>query len=163
VPERSQQATLRSLGDDAVRELVDRYVSAWERCDVKAFTAMLAEDATFAMPPLRNWYRGREAIATWAAGSPMSGEWRWRTLPTRANGQPALGFYAWSETEQRYRPFALNVISLRGSEIANVTAFIARSAEPGAREMFVRYPDEPLDDAKVGSVFGRFGLPSHLD
>src|SRR3954452_15275161 len=49
VPEQTQQATLRSLGDDEVRELVERYVDAWERNDVEAFASMLAEDATFAM------------------------------------------------------------------------------------------------------------------
>jgi RNA polymerase sigma-70 factor, ECF subfamily len=164
VPEQSQQATLRSLGDDGVRELVCRYVSAWERCDVEAFTAMLAEDATFAMPPLSNWYRGRAAIATWAACAPMTGDWRWRTLPTWANGQPALGFYAWSAAEQRYRAFALNVLAFRpDGAITDVTAFIARSAEPRARELFARYPDEPLDEAKVGAVFGAFGLPAQLD
>ena len=58
VPERSQQATLRALGEDSVRELVDRYVEAWESCDVEAFTSMLAEEASFAMPPLSSWYRG---------------------------------------------------------------------------------------------------------
>src|SRR4051794_19772854 len=68
VPEQSQQATLRSIGDDEVRELVDRWVDAWEKNDVDAFTAMLAEDATFAMPPLASWYQGREGIAAWARG-----------------------------------------------------------------------------------------------
>src|SRR5947207_1487507 len=34
VPDQTQQGTLRSLGDDALRELVDRYIDAWERCDV---------------------------------------------------------------------------------------------------------------------------------
>jgi RNA polymerase sigma-70 factor (ECF subfamily) len=162
VPEQSQQETLRSLGDDRVRELVGRYISAWERCDIEAFTAMLAEDATFAMPPLRNWYRGREAIAAWAATSPMSGEWRWRTRPARANGQLALGFYAWNADERAFRQFALNVLTLRGSEITDVTAFIARSAEPRAAELFARYPDEPVDETSVGAVFSRFGLPSQL-
>src|SRR5437763_295426 len=51
VPEQSQQATLRTLGDDGLREIVDRYVDAWERDDVEAFAAMLTADATFAMPP----------------------------------------------------------------------------------------------------------------
>src|SRR4051812_47746101 len=97
VPEQSQQATLRSIGDDELRELVDRYVDAWERNDVEQFAAMLAEDATFAMPPLATWYKDREGIAIWATGSPMSGDWRWRAVLTRANGQPALGFYAWDE------------------------------------------------------------------
>jgi len=162
-PEQSQQATLRSLGDDAVRDVVARYVDAWESNDVEAFAAMLCEDATFAMPPLASWYEGRPAIATWARAMALSGAWRWRTLPARANGQPALGFYAWNEREAGYRPFALNVLSFRGRQISDVTAFIARSAEPRDREVFERYPDEPVDDLKVGAVFERFGLPAQLD
>ena len=146
-----------------MRELVSRYVDAWERGDVEAFASMLTEDATFAMPPLASWYRSRDGIAPWAASFPMSGAWRWRTLPTQANGQPALGFYAWNDEEQAYRPFALNVLTLRGDRISDVTAFIARSAEPPAREVFERYPDEPLDPSKVGAVFERFGLPLALD
>jgi RNA polymerase sigma-70 factor (ECF subfamily) len=163
VPEQSQQATLRALGDENVRELVDRYVDAWERCDVEAFAAMLAEDATFAMPPLSSWYRGRETIAQWAAGFPLSGLWRWHVIRATANGQPALGFYAWNADEERYRPFALNVLGFRGSEVSDVTAFIARSAEPRDPEAFERYPDEPLDEAKIDDVFGRFGLPKTID
>src|SRR5439155_3262172 len=73
VPEQTQQETLRTLGDDGLREIVDRYVDAWERNDVEAFAAMLAEDATFAMPPLATWYRTREGIAEWARGWPLSG------------------------------------------------------------------------------------------
>src|SRR5712691_11427702 len=89
IPEQSQQETLRSLGDEALRDLVDRYVDAWERCDVQAFTSMLAEDATFAMPPMSTWYEGRDAIAMWAESWPMSGDWRWRAVFVRDNGQPA--------------------------------------------------------------------------
>jgi RNA polymerase sigma-70 factor, ECF subfamily len=163
VPDQSQQATLRALGDDELRELVDRYVDAWERCDVEAFASMLAEDATFTMPPLSTWYQGREGIAIWAANWPMSGDWRWRTVSARANGQPTLGFYAWNAEEETYLPFALNVLTLRGDEISNVTAFIARSAEPREREIFERYPDEPVDVSKVGAVFESFGLPDRLD
>jgi RNA polymerase sigma-70 factor, ECF subfamily len=162
VPAQSQQQTLRSLGDEGLRAVVDRYVEAWERNDVAAFTALLTEDATFAMPPLAAWYRGQEAIREWAANSPMSGEWRWRTRFTRANGQPALGFYAWDEREQAYRPFALNVLTLRGSRVSDVVAFIARSAEPDDLERFVRYPDEPPDAAKVQRFFAAFGLPDRL-
>src|SRR4051812_3378491 len=162
VPEQTQQATLRSLGDDEVRELVERYVDAWERNDVDAFASMLAEDATFAMPPLASWYQGREGISIWATNSPMSGDWRWRSVYVRANGQPALGFYAWDEGEQAYMPFALNVLTFRGSQVADVTAFIARSAEPVDPEQFERYPDEPPDAEKVEGFFGAFGLPDRL-
>ena len=163
IPEQSQQATLRELGDHSLGELLARYVDAWERCDVAAFAAMLTEDATFAMPPLASWYRGREAIALWAAGWPLSGAWRWRTVSTRASGQAALGFYAWHAEDERYRPFALNVLGLRGAQVSDVTAFIARSAAPRDREVFERYRDEPVDASKVGDVFERFGLPPRLD
>jgi RNA polymerase sigma-70 factor (ECF subfamily) len=163
VPEQSQQATLRALGDDEVRQLVDRYVDAWERNDVEQFAAMLAEDATFAMPPLATWYGGREGIATWAANSPMSGAWRWRTVFTRANGQPALGFYTWDERAGTHIPFALNVLTFEGRQIKDVTAFIARSAEERDPEAFERYPEEPVDTEKVAAFFERFGLPARLD
>src|SRR5439155_12232740 len=78
LPEQSQQATLRALGDDGLREVVDGYVDAWERGDVDAVVAMLTEDATFAMPPLRTWFGGRDAIAVFLAAWPRSGAWRWR-------------------------------------------------------------------------------------
>ena len=61
LPERSQQATLRSLNDGALRLVAQRYVTAWERNDVDAVVAMLAEDAKLTMPPAPTWYRGREA------------------------------------------------------------------------------------------------------
>jgi RNA polymerase sigma-70 factor (ECF subfamily) len=163
VPEQSQQETLRSLGDDAVRDLVDRYVDAWERCDVEAFASMLAKDASFTMPPLATWYQGREAIAIWAAGWPLSGSWRWRTVFTRANGQPALGFYSWDEGEAAYLPFALNVITLRGSEITDVTAFVARSTEETERAVYERWPEQPADPKRLAGTFELFGLPPKLD
>ena len=161
VPEQSQQTALRSLGDGGLREIVDRYVDAWERCDVEAFAAMLAHDATFAMPPLATWYRTREGIATWASLSPMSGAWRWRAVLTRANGQPALAFYAW-DGDAAYLPFALCVLSFRGAEITDVTAFIVRSTESPDPESYERFPEQPYDAQRLATAFGRFGLPDRL-
>jgi RNA polymerase sigma-70 factor (ECF subfamily) len=163
VPEQSQQETLRSLGDEQVRELVDRYVDAWERNDVEAFASMLAEDATFAMPPLASWYRGREGIAAWAAGWPLSGAWRWRTVFTRANGQLALGFYAWDDGEQAHLPFALNVLTLRDTQISDVTAFVARATDLPEDQDYSRWPDRPADSSRLEGTFERFGLPERLD
>jgi len=162
VPEQTQQETLRTLGDDQLRELVDRYVDAWQRNDVEQFAAMLTEDATFAMPPLASWYRTREGIAQWARGWPLSGAWRWKTVFTHANGQPALAFYAWNEDAQAYLPFALNVMTLRGSQIADVTAFVARSIEEERQEAYERWPDQPIDEKRLVGTFGRFGLPEQL-
>ncbi len=62
-PARSQQETLRALGDERSRELVARFVDAWNRADVAAIVAMLSEDASFSMPPLPTWFRGRDDIA----------------------------------------------------------------------------------------------------
>jgi len=157
-PAQTRAADRLRPGDDR-----HRYVDAWERDDVDAFAAMLTEDATFTMPPLASWYEGRASIARWAIDWPLSGPWRWRVVRTLANGQPALGFYAWSAEEQRHRPFALNVLSLRGELVSDVTAFIARSAEPREREVFEHFPDQPVDAAKLGDVFASFGLPTELD
>ncbi len=98
-PEQSQQATLRELGDERVREIVERYLEAWEQNDVETVMEILAEDATFSMPPLASWFGGEESIRIFLAGWPMSGTWRWRPLTTRANGQPALAFYIWDDGE----------------------------------------------------------------
>jgi RNA polymerase sigma-70 factor (ECF subfamily) len=130
---------------------------------VEAFASMLAEDATFTMPPLASWYRTRAGIATWAERSPMSGAWRWRSVLTRANGQPALAFYSWDEDAQAYLPFALNVMSFRGNQISDVTAFIVRSTEATDPEVYQRFPDQPLDARRLEGTFERFGLPDRLD
>ena len=58
LPDRSQQATLRDLGDERLRELVETYVDAWQRGDVEAIVGMLADDAVIAMPPMAAWFRG---------------------------------------------------------------------------------------------------------
>jgi RNA polymerase sigma-70 factor (ECF subfamily) len=164
VPARTQQSTLRALGDSGLRDLVGRYVEAWERCDVDAFTELLTADATFAMPPLTTWYTPRDTIASWARKSSMSGAWRWRTVLTRANAQPALAFYAWDATGGAYLPFALNVLTLRDGLISDVTAFIVRSTDAGdPDDDYVRFPDHPIDAGRLAGTFSRFGLPAQLD
>jgi RNA polymerase sigma-70 factor, ECF subfamily len=164
VPERSQQTTLRALGDGTLRKLIDRYVDAWERCDVPAFAGMLAEDATFAMPPLATWYAPRDTIVTWASNSPMSGAWKWKAVLTRANAQPALAFYSWDAAEGAYLPFALNVLSLTGDGlVSDVTAFIVRSIEAPEPEAYVDFPTQPMDERQLTGVFGRFGVPDRLN
>jgi RNA polymerase sigma-70 factor, ECF subfamily len=138
LPETSQQATLRTLGDDCVRDLVERFTSAFERDDVPAIVSLLSEDAKFAMPPYPGWYQGRAAIAdSWLMpGGPPP---RLRYVSTSANAQPALATYRLDEDKARYLPIALDVLTLRGPWIAEVLAF--------------RTPE----------VFPRFGLPAAID
>jgi hypothetical protein len=137
LPERSQQQTMRALGDERLRDIVERFVHAFETGEVDAILALMAEDATFAMPPYSNWYRGRDAIAdSWLMpGPPPAGL---RYVQTSANGQLALGTYRLDSDSDRFLPIALDVLTLRGARIADVTVF--------------RTPE----------IFRRFGLPDQL-
>jgi RNA polymerase sigma factor (sigma-70 family) len=85
-----------------------------------------------------------------------------RSLGTRANGQPALASHAWDEAQEAYLPFALNVLTLRGRQISDVTAFIVRSTEATAPEAYERFPEQPADPQRLAGTFGRFGLPERL-
>jgi RNA polymerase sigma-70 factor, ECF subfamily len=160
LPAHSQQATLRALGDDELRAVVDGFVEAWERADVDAVVSMLAEDAALAMPPLASWFRGRDGIAEFLRGWPLSGRWRWRHLRTHASGQPALGVYCWDEDAQAFLPFALEVITFEGRRIAELTAFVNRAAEAPEREVYTYWPEQPLEQRSVAAHFERFGLPA---
>ena len=148
LPERSQQATLRAIGDEQLREVVDGYVDAWERGDVEAVVAMLAQDAVIAMPPMPTWYRGREAAAVfltefafaarWAGSEFVAQERRVRLVRTRANGQLAFGAYGLDPESGVLRPYALQVLGLRGRQIGEITGFVSPRH------------------------FARFGLPAEL-
>jgi RNA polymerase sigma-70 factor (TIGR02960 family) len=106
--------------DPAVRALAARYAAAWEAGDVDAIVVMLAADARYAMPPLPEWYAGRDAIRAFLATGPLAE--RWRFVPTRANGQLAFGTYLW--TDGAWRWGGLDVLALRGGEVAEVVSFL---------------------------------------
>ena len=162
LPEESQQTTLRSIGDDRLREVVEGYMDAMDRGDVNAVVALLSEDATWSMPPMATWFSGLDAITAFLTEWPLSGEWRWRRVPAHANGQAAVGSYTWDAESGSYRPFALDVLTLRGGRIGEVTSFITRSEPAPERLHLARWPDEPQDDRRVVDFFERFGLPDHL-
>jgi RNA polymerase sigma-70 factor, ECF subfamily len=149
LPGQSQQAALRALGDDGIRQLVERYIDAWERGDVDAILAMLADDATFTMPPLPTWYRGRAAIESFLTRFALQD--RWRLLPARANGQLAFGCYAWEAEKESYTGLSLDVLTLDGAHATEVTSFVTPYMRGPARERF------------AADVLQRFGLPASLD
>jgi RNA polymerase sigma-70 factor, ECF subfamily len=163
LPPASQQAALRALGDQGLRELVERYMDAMARGDVDAVVALLAQDAVWSMPPLASWYRGRDEIAIFLANAPLNGRWRWRHRPARANGQAAVASYAWDPGDRTYRPFALDVLALRGERIAEITSFITRTIELPDDLTFATWPHQPADPARHALYYEAFGLPDHLD
>lgn len=124
----SQQVALAQLGDQAQRELVGRYTTALRGHDVEGMIALLTEDATWAMPPLENWFHGREAIAGFLVAGPYRVDWRHRV--TRANGQLAVGCYVWDELAGAHVAYALDVLTVRGDEISTIVSFIDRSRFP---------------------------------
>jgi RNA polymerase sigma-70 factor (ECF subfamily) len=138
LPEQSQQATVSSLGDARVERLVKSYVDAWESDDVEGIKSMLTEEAKIAMPPSPSWFEGREAVAGFLANWPLEGNLEWRLLPTRAGGQLAFGSYARREAGESFTAHSLDVLTLDGDRIAEITAF--------------RDP----------AIFARFGLPAEI-
>jgi RNA polymerase sigma-70 factor (ECF subfamily) len=163
LPEESQQATLRALGDEQLSEIVDQFMAAMDTGDVDAVVGLLAEDAAWTMPPLATWYAGREAIDEFLRVGPLSGRWEWRRVAAAANGQPAVAAYTWHEDQQCFLPFALDVFAMRGGKIAGVTSFITRSGDVADPDRVARYPDEPPDAGMVESTFTRFGLATRLE
>jgi RNA polymerase sigma-70 factor, ECF subfamily len=112
--------------DDATRELLDRYVCAWETSDLDGLMALLKEEATFPMPPSPSWYKGKSAIRTFIAHTILVGDerGRYRLIATGANGQPAFGWYRSNESGTAFQLFAIQALTFDGPLIADITTFM---------------------------------------
>jgi len=135
LPERSQRETLRSLGDEGLRGLVERYVAAWESRNVDAMVSLLVDDATFAMPPFPCWFSGREDVVAFLSQfKPVL-----RHVVVSAGGQPGIAWYILDEERGAYFPAAIEVLALEGDRVKEITAF-----------------------ADAEALYPRFGLPAQL-
>jgi RNA polymerase sigma-70 factor, ECF subfamily len=143
------RATLESVGptlddpaptlDDADRELLARFVEAFEAYDIDRLTELIHEDATQSMPPYDLWLAGRDDIFTWWFG-PGIGCQGSRVIPTvSANGAPAFGQYKPS-SDGGHEPWALIVLGFSGGRIGELTFFLG-----------------------TDKLFPLFGLPPRLD
>ncbi|WP_168703951.1 sigma-70 family RNA polymerase sigma factor [Gordonia paraffinivorans] len=133
------------LDDDAKRELLARYVSAFERYDVDAIAAMFTDKAIWEMPPFTGWYQGPDAIGTLIKRNcPAEKAGDQIMLPTVANGQPAFGLYM-REPDGVHRPFQLQVLDIdpAARKVRHAVAFFSRTME----EDFARFglPATPYD------------------
>ncbi len=128
-----------ALPDDAAqRELLRRYVRAFESHDIAELTAVLREDAVASMPPFRWRLEGGEKIAVLTGSSDSCAGAR--LVPCRLNG--ALGFGQYRPADDgRLRPFALVAVDLRGGRIAQIVTFL------GSQDRFAEFglPD-PLEE-----------------
>jgi RNA polymerase sigma-70 factor (ECF subfamily) len=119
------ELTPETTSGEPDRELLERYVKAFEDYDLDALTALIHEDATQSMPPFDLWLNGREDIFKWWFG-PGIGCKGSRVVPaaSTANGSPAYGQYKPNEAGDGYVPWALMVLEFSGSRIAEFTFFL---------------------------------------
>ncbi|HEY3546155.1 MAG TPA: sigma-70 family RNA polymerase sigma factor [Propionicimonas sp.] len=115
-----QQISLPHSPEEAA--VVQRFVDAFEAGDLDAVVALLTKDARITMPPEPFEFRGPAAIAEFYAS-----QWFWghgvRLVATRANNQPAFGYYLPDDSAGVYRAAGLLVLSVCPSGIVSITRF----------------------------------------
>jgi RNA polymerase sigma-70 factor, ECF subfamily len=110
--------------DPAQQRLLGRYLQAWEGHDLDGFVALLKEDATYTMPPWRQWFAGHEAIWSFFATA-WKGWSGFRMLPTAANGQPAFALYAHRiGADPIPTAHSIHVLALEHGVISRLTLFV---------------------------------------
>jgi len=139
LPDRRQQESRDSVGDEHIGEMVDRFMEAWENADVDRIRALLTDDCVLAMPPYAEWFSGREAVLEFLPRGPLKPRNRWKLVPTRANSQPALGCYY---TDDGGALRAEGIIVLSFSEQGEISQ---------------------IDSFRDPQLFPKFGLPLAMD
>lgn len=123
-PANRDYTTQSFAANEAERAALATFMEAWERADTAKMTALLREDARWAMPPAPLWFDGRAAIVRLYENFPI--DWQGRSfqmLATAANRQPATAAYLRPRGEFTYRLASLHVLRIEDGEIAEVTTF----------------------------------------
>ena len=106
------------------RDVADRFLAAWQRCDIPALAALLREDAILRMPPEATVIQGCDQIAAFFAAVPAGGRLDLMKLTqTRANGQPALAAYL-SDHLGRCQGYGIMVLTVTGGMLSAITGFL---------------------------------------
>ncbi|HET7014802.1 MAG TPA: sigma-70 family RNA polymerase sigma factor [Streptosporangiaceae bacterium] len=151
LPAQSQQTCLRSLGDEKVKSLAQRYADAIERGDTKVLVNMLTAEATWSMPPSPTWYHGHDRITEFLTTYVFGVDWR--HAATSANGQLAVGCYIYDQDQGYYLGSVVDVLTLEGDRIAAVTGF----------QVAELLRKSGADGAVLGTeIFPQLGLPFEL-
>jgi RNA polymerase sigma-70 factor (ECF subfamily) len=108
--------------DPRRRDLLERYVAAFENADIDALMRLLRDDAVLEMPPTPTWFAGRETIGRFLGSRVLGRPGHFRMLPTAANGQLALAAYIRGR-DGVHRGHGIDVLTVRGGGIARITAF----------------------------------------
>ena len=121
------EADIDASGPTAVdgeeeRDLLTKYVDAFERYDIEALVSLLHDDATFTMPPYELWLQGPSEIYKWFFGQGIGCKGS-RVLVTEANGKPAYGSYR-PAGDSVWKPWGIVILEASNGKIAHVNQFI---------------------------------------
>ena len=120
---RDDERQARSAADPDPERLLDRYVQAWESTDLNGFVSLLKEEATYSMPPWRQWYSGRDSIRKF-----FDTVWKFyrgfRLVPIAANTQSAFALYTLASEPRVWNAHSLQVLSIRDDRISQLTLFM---------------------------------------
>jgi RNA polymerase sigma-70 factor (ECF subfamily) len=105
-----------------LRDLLDRYIAAFELADVDRLVDLVRADVELEMPPVPTWFTGRDAVLRFLASRVLRRPGAWRLTPITANGQPGAIAYE-RHADGSYRPHGIEVLTLAGGRIARITAF----------------------------------------
>jgi len=110
-------------GSAAEQELVAQLTRAYEMADIDELITLLTEDVLLTMPPIPLEYAGRELVARFLAVVVFEPGLSFRMIPSRANGQPALGVYARAPSAAVFEPTGVLVFTLAGAKVSAITRF----------------------------------------
>jgi RNA polymerase sigma-70 factor (ECF subfamily) len=112
-----------TLATDADRELLARYVAAFEAYDIPSLVQLLHEDASISMPPIAMWLQGVEDLSAWYLGFGIGCKGS-RLVPTVANGLPAFGQYRPDHENGGHKAWSLQVLEIDGPRVAHIHHFL---------------------------------------
>lgn len=135
---------LSEPAEPEARNLLDRYMAAFEHADVDGLAELLRTDVELEMPPIPTWFAGRDAVCGFLARVVLHTSDQWRLTYTRANGAPAFAMYG-RAPDGSFRAHGLDVLSLVGGRIARIVAFSDPTlvATFGLPETFPELPSHP--------------------
>jgi len=111
-----------NLTEPEHRELLDRYIAAFENADAAGLERLLRQDAILEAPPLRTWYSGIKFCMPYMATHVIGSPGHWRMLPTSANGEPAVAAY-YRGDDGTYLPYGIVVLTATAAGISRITSF----------------------------------------
>jgi RNA polymerase sigma-70 factor, ECF subfamily len=108
--------------DEQQHAVVDAWAAAFEAADVPALTKLMRDDVVLEMPPMWNWYRGRDAYGAFMARVFRTRGTQWRTVPVAANRQAAMAAYR-LDVDGTFVLHTLQVFTVDGGRISRTTVF----------------------------------------